>query len=570
MNRVLHVLRTALLPLSLASFMVPSPQVQAAAVEDLEYGGILFDYYQQDYFAALVHYEYADSKQALNHDADDARLLKGGMTLSYGLADQAEAIFRDLLTPQVADEQRNRAWFYLAKLYYQKADIARAAHALTQIGGRIPFDITAEYNYLATLINIGNRQTAAADAGIAQLGNDSRYAPYLIYNLAIRQLKDGKTADAAQSLSKVMTLAQQSGSEELLVLADRARHALAKIAISNGDLLTAWNNLQAVRTTGLYSNRALLTYAWSAIKLKRNSDAIPALKLLDQRSIAIPETQEAKVLLAHVYETEGAKRSALKQYLLAEKEFKEGLEAITHARQVIAAQEIPQEFVINLEALLDESDWYGMQPSLDYNKLTPFLTELMASNNFYSVIKELRDLYGVRRNLEFWQMQTHEHELIIRIRRDQTGMNRLMAEANAAQKQFRFYKDGLQELKLNTLTLADWEQERFKSLWENTTKELGLVSDKMDQVAAIKEPYRLSYALEQRSKALAGQVTRELGNTNALVKSLETVMRAVITAELDKHEERIRYYWAQARLGKARLYDKALNTMDDAATGASQ
>src|SRR5690606_20385383 len=83
---------------------------------------------------------------------------------------------------------------------------------------------------------------------------------------------------------------------------------------------------------------------------------------------------------------------------------KDGLATLQDARRIIAAQEIPQEFVINLEAMLDESDWYGMQPSLDYNKLTPFLTELMASNHFYSVIKELRDLYGIRRNLEFWQM----------------------------------------------------------------------------------------------------------------------------------------------------------------------
>ena len=47
-------------------------------------------------------------------------------------------------------------------------------------------------------------------------------------------------------------------------------------------------------------------------------------------------------------------------------------------------------------------------------------------------------------------------------------------------------------------------------------------------------------------------------------------MRGVITAELDKHEERIRYYWAQARLGKARLYDKALNNIEDSSSGAQQ
>ncbi len=554
----------------LLTLIIASQYATAAQVKDLEYGGILFDYYQQDYFSALVQYEYANSQNALQHHGDEARLLKGGMTLSYGIAGQAEEIFSQLLTPEVAAEQRNRAWFYLAKLYYQKADTPRAAHALMQINGQVPQEIAGEYNYLATLINIRNRQTDAANAGIDQLSDNFRFQPYLIYNLAVSQLQSGKTDEAMANLNRVMTAAVTHKSEELAVLADRARHALAQLEMTQGNLLSAWNYLQGVRTTGLYSNRALLTYAWAAIKLKRYSDAVPALRLLDQRSITIPETQEAKVLLAHVYETEGAKRSSLKQYLLAEKSFKEGLNAIEMARKVIASQEIPQEFVINLEAMLDESDWYGMQPSLDYNKLTPFLTELMASNNFYSVIKELRDLYGIRRNLQFWQMQIHEHELIIRIRRDQTGMEKLMADVNASQKQFRFYKDGLMEQKLTTLTLSERDQERFTSLWQNTQKDLELVGDKVTQVAAIKEPYKLSYQLQARSKKLAAQVEQELSNTNSLIRSLEKVMRGVITAELDKHEERIRYYWAQARLGKARLYDKALNNIEDSSSGAQQ
>jgi len=549
-------------------FCAASASVSAAQVKDLEYGGILFDYYQQDYFSALVQYEYANSKNALQHHGDEARLMKGGMALSYGLAGQAEKIFRELLTPEVAEPQRNRAWFYLAKLYYQKADIPKAAHALTQIGGNVPADIGEEYNYLATLINISNSQMAAAEAGIAQLSGNDKLQPYLIYNYAIHLLKNDDTNGAINNLDRVLALIGAKQDKEMHALADRARHALARLSLNQGNNMAAWNYLQGVSTTGLYSNRALLTYAWAAIKLEQYQQAIPALDMLKDRSISLPEAQEARVLLAHVYETQGAKRSALKQYLIAEKDFKGGLEAIEHARKVIATQEIPQEFVINLEAMLDESDWYGMQPSLDYNKLTPFLTELMASNNFYSVIKELRDLYGLRRNLNFWQMQVHEHELIIRIRRNQTGVDQLMAKVQQTKTEFEEYSDGLQELKLMTLTLPEWDQERFTGLWENTMKELGLVEDKVNEVASIKTPYRLSYDLEAQSKVLAKKVDQELNNTNKLVRSLEKVMRSVITAELDKHEERIRYYWAQARLGKARLYDKALNNIEDSSTGA--
>ena len=42
------------------------------------------------------------------------------------------------------------------------------------------------------------------------------------------------------------------------------------------------------------------------------------------------------------------------------------------------------------------------------------------------------------------------------------------------------------------------------------------------------------------------------------------VIRKLVNIELDKHESRIRYYWAQSRLAKARLYDATLTTLDKA------
>jgi len=53
----------------LLTLVIASQYATAAQVKDLEYGGILFDYYQQDYFSALVQYEYANSQNALQHTA---------------------------------------------------------------------------------------------------------------------------------------------------------------------------------------------------------------------------------------------------------------------------------------------------------------------------------------------------------------------------------------------------------------------------------------------------------------------------------------------------------------------
>ena len=81
----------------------------ANTVKDLKYGTILFDYYQQNYFAALIGYEYAKATNELEKNADDARLLQGGMTLSYGLPDHAQIIFNDLLNTNVDEATANKA-----------------------------------------------------------------------------------------------------------------------------------------------------------------------------------------------------------------------------------------------------------------------------------------------------------------------------------------------------------------------------------------------------------------------------------------------------------------------------
>jgi tetratricopeptide (TPR) repeat protein len=544
-------------------FLFSAMPTNAAAVKDLKYGGILFDYYQQDYFQALVGYEYAKATNELVHNAEEARLLQGGMTLSYGLPDEAQRIFKELLVDTVPQESRNKAWFYLAKLYYQKGEINSAAKNLGRIQGSVPADVAEEFNYLATLINIKNKHFDAADSALKFVGKDSVYEPYLIFNLAISQLDSGQEEACRENLRKVIAFGEQKTEEEFLVLADRAKQALAHLSVKNNNLVEAWGFLQNVRTTGLYSNRALLSYGWTAIKLKQFNQAIPALKALNKRSISIAEVQEAKVLLGHLYEQKGATRTALKQYLLAEKAFKEGVASISHARKVIAGQRIPEEFVVNLEAMMDETDWYGSEPSIDYTKLTPFLVELMSSNPFHSVIKELRDLYAIRNNLNYWGRQAIEHQLIIKHR--QQGLTSdiiqtFIAETEGKQEQL---ENEISDLRLHTMTLDVEEQDRFVSLLEATDESFEFLDDKLIKVKAIKEPFKQSEKNVRWASSLHKRIKQKLAKTDGLIDKLEHVMRIVVNAELDNHEERMRYYWAQARLGKARLYDRTLNNIEN-------
>jgi hypothetical protein len=59
---------------------------------------------------------------------------------------------------------------------------------------------------------------------------------------------------------------------------------------------------------------------------------------------------------------------------------------------------------------------------------------------------------------------------------------------------------------------------------------------------------------------------KELGKTNALIANVENVLLGLINAELDIHEERLKYYRVQSHLAKARILDRSLASLDGPVT----
>ncbi len=536
--------------------------------EELEYGTVLFDFHQKDYFNALIEMEY---NKAIRNDialSSEGSVLTGGMLLSYGVPDEAYTIFTSLLNDNESVLVRNRAWYYLAKLYYSKSNNTRAIAALSKVQGEVPQDIHLQYHYLASLIELKENHLGSAQKNMDKISRDTPIFPYLQFNMAIGQLRNGNLTEAVSNLEGVTSFAGQS--EELSVLADRAKHGLSQLAIQSGHYPQAWTYLQGIRTGGLYSNRALLTYAWASIKLERFNDAVPALEILNSRSIAIPEVQEAKVLLSHLYEQQGAPRQALKANLLAEKEFKKGVQQLNEARRIIGLREVPREFINNLEAIVNESDWYGSQPSVNYKTLTPFLVDLMASNAFNETLKELADLYAIHDNLSYWDEQAKQHLLVLTNSREKSFSDSLKESLEKSVAIRDKLAEQSRESKLYSLTLEVEEQERFEVLLQSMSDELALLDDKIKHLQGIKAPYEPPKNMGQIVSAQHKSIKQQLTRTEKYIAVLEPIMRDLVNAELDKHEDRMRYYWAQSRLAKARLYDSTLLELEKARPRSTQ
>ncbi|MCK9195118.1 MAG: hypothetical protein M0P19_14735, partial [Nevskia sp.] len=90
-------------------------------VQDPHYGDVLFYFYQDNFFEAITRLMAAREVGRAKAHTEDGDLLMGGMLLSYGQHEQAAAIFRHLLDTSTKPAVRDRAWFYLARVSYERA-----------------------------------------------------------------------------------------------------------------------------------------------------------------------------------------------------------------------------------------------------------------------------------------------------------------------------------------------------------------------------------------------------------------------------------------------------------------
>src|SRR6202453_3082752 len=112
-------------------------------VKDLHYGDVLFYFYQDDYFDAITRLLAARELDRIPHTQGEAELLLGGLYLSLGEHVEAGKIFEALLNQNTSEAGRNKAWFYLGKVWYQRGYMQESERALRQVSDKIDPRISA-------------------------------------------------------------------------------------------------------------------------------------------------------------------------------------------------------------------------------------------------------------------------------------------------------------------------------------------------------------------------------------------------------------------------------------------
>lgn len=288
----------ALLMMAATTGMAATTPGRAHVVKNPHYGEVLFYFYQDKYFSSLNHLMASRALRRFKHHDAESELLLGGLYLSYGVHDEAGRIFKRLIQQGAAPDVRDRAWFYLAKIRFQRGYIKEAEMALSRVRSNLPSDLAAEYRSLLalTLMKRGKFKRAidTLTPGSSVPGPASAYTRY---NLGIALVKSGRLNEGKAMLDSVGTMPVVSN--ELRALKDKANVALGYTEIGTGKAELARSYLTRVRLNGPLSNKALLGLGWSLTAQERHNEALVPWRVLQQRHAIDPAVQES--LLAVPY-----------------------------------------------------------------------------------------------------------------------------------------------------------------------------------------------------------------------------------------------------------------------------
>ncbi len=368
-------------------------------VEDPQYGEALFYFYQEDYFPAIVRLLAAQNQQQLDNHGEDAELLLGGMFLSYGHHLESAAIFERLLADNVSTEVRDRTWFFLAKIWYQRGYFDKSEEALNFIKGELPENLQREALMMQAQILI---ESGNYDSAIALLQNwkgKTEWASYAKFNIGVALVRSGRVEEARQVLAELGEL--NPFNDELTALRDKANLALGYALLQDDQPTAAKALLQRVRLEGPFSNKALLGVGWADAEMDNYERALVPWMELQGRDLLDSAVQESMLAIPYAMAKLDSISQAADHYLNAIEAF---YDEASRLEQTIARIESGAMFDEFLTAdPLSGAGWYWQLSQLPSGTEARYLFHLLAKHEFQEGLKNYRDLDYLHRNLDTWQ-----------------------------------------------------------------------------------------------------------------------------------------------------------------------
>jgi hypothetical protein len=505
-------------------------------VRDPQFGEVLFYFYQEDYFPAIVRLLAAMDQGQLTEHVNEAELLLGGMYLSYGHHLEAAEIFERLLADRVTPEIRNRTWFFLAKIWYQRGYLEKAQQALGFIEGELPDHLQREALMLGAQILIDEGQYDAAVVRLQNWKGRTEWASYAKFNIGVALVRSGRMEEAAGLLNELGTM--NPFTNELTALRDKANLALGYALLQDGQAYAAKEPLQRVRLEGPFSNKALLGVGWADAQMDDFNRALVPWMELRSRDLLDPAVQESMLAIPYAMAQLDSISQAADHYLNAIEAFYEETSRLDRTIDHIESGAFFEEFIE--DDPLDSTGWYWELEDLPAGPEARYLYHLLAKHEFQEGLKNFRDLSYLHRNLDNWQQNIDVYATMLETRKEAYEQRLPMVEAALGQADL----DRMVESKLsfdatvdNIENSHDWLSLATRSefdMWDEITDfernpavqadipEAAEVRDKIDLLKGA-----LQWNLEREFKERVSAVRRNLHQTGEALVGAQRARRQI-------------------------------------------
>jgi hypothetical protein len=581
-------------------------------VKDPHFGEVLYYFFQENYFTALSDLMVAQHFGRVSHHDDEAELLRGGMLLSYGMDREAGRIFQALIDAGAPAPVRDRAWFYLAKIRYQRGNSAEAEDAISRVAGPLPGELQEEKVVLHAALLMRRKQYGEAILLLQKTSSRSAWAAYARYNLGVALMQAGLSEGGVSLLDEIGR--SPAKGEELTALRDKANVALAYAFLQNNEPARAEPYLERVRLNGLMSNKALLGLGWAQATRYRYERALVPWTELAGRSTADTAVQESLLALPFALGKLGAYRQSLERYEGALDAYTREIARIDEAIAAIRRGALVENLLRDNPG--EESGWFWRVRQLPDTPETRYLTELLASNAFQEGLKNYRDLVFLSRKLDASQKDIvtyrdmldvrrqgfaqrlprtiageralhldrlrsayvaeverlariesaedagalaneKERALAARLERVRAGVGQLdPAGREAAQDKYRLLSG------LLAWDLSSQYSERLRSedkALQEAGRLISLAEERREELrqAQAEAPARFQ-EFERRIESLRFRVSQMQASVAVAAREQEGELAEVAVAELAWRREQMVAYIAQARFAVAQIYDRAV------------
>jgi hypothetical protein len=585
-----------------------------SSAQDLQYGEVLYHYFQDDWFDSIVRTQIAQTQERLPNHADEAELLLGGLDLNYGLRNAADNIFQRLLSESTTDEQtRNRAWYYLAKISYQRGDAARALRAIGQVQGDMSKGTRMESAHLASLVLLRMGASEEAIEVLEDVRDHKVWSPYLAYNLGVAQIRSARQADGFDYLDEIGDI--HAKSDEYRLLRDKANLALGYSLLNEGQSEASREALNRVRLEGPLSSKALLGAGWADAEGEAFGRALVPWLELSQRDPTDPAVQEALLAVPFAMTKMNLHGRAVKHYDEAIGTLYDEQDHLDESIAAIRRGELIE--VLQAQDLRSGTGWLQELSFDTDNPVLRYQITLMAAHDFQEAVKNYRDLMKLRNNLNKWSEAIEAYDDMLEGRKQRFAQHKPAAQtalqaddrdrllqrhrqlserlerieayndpvglANAEEtrqwRQLQQVREALDRLPENSQTDALLaKQKRLQGilywqlssdykprLWE-AKKQLAGVSDLLIRTADNLGSLQAADAATPASFTGFGtRITRNKARIAELLSRTESthlaqgkLIEQIAVRELEQQKERIDTYVVQARFALAQTYDSAV------------